>query len=97
MPHQQSVGTKTDRAGQNRASEESNVEGPLSVGHPGDLACKHKATGGTIMPQVGFVKAMKDYFGLLPGQSVIHCGSELKALSHEEKTRFRQGPAWHRH
>lgn len=43
------------------------------------------------MPQVGFVKAMKDYFGLLPGQTVLQFGAELKALSFEEKCDFAQG------
>jgi len=43
------------------------------------------------MPQVGFVKAMKDYFGVLPGQSVIQFGRELKALSYEEKLDFAKG------
>jgi hypothetical protein len=40
------------------------------------------------MPQIGFVKAMKDFFGPLPGQSVLQFGAELKALSHEEKREF---------
>ena len=43
------------------------------------------------MPQIGFVKAMKDYFGLLPGQSVIQFGAELRALSYEEKLTFASG------
>jgi hypothetical protein len=43
------------------------------------------------MPQVGFVKAMKDYFGLRPGQTVMQFGAELKALSYEEKLDFAQG------
>ena len=43
------------------------------------------------MPQVGFVKAMKDYFGLLPGQTVLQFGAELKALGHNEKLDFTQG------
>ncbi len=43
------------------------------------------------MPQVGFVKAMKDFFGLLPGQSILQFGAELRALSHEEKLEFAQG------
>lgn len=43
------------------------------------------------MPRIGFVKAMKDFFGLLPGQSVIQFGQELKALSHEEKLDFANG------
>jgi hypothetical protein len=47
--------------------------------------------GRTNMPQVGFVKAMKDFFGLLPGQSVIQFGAELRALSHEEKLDFAKG------
>ena len=40
------------------------------------------------MPRTSFVKAMKDFFGLLPGQSVSHFGSELKALSQEDKFDF---------
>jgi hypothetical protein len=44
-----------------------------------------------IMPQTGFVKAMRDYFGLLPGQSLLQFGAELKALSYEEKLDFVQG------
>lgn len=43
------------------------------------------------MQQIGFVKAMKDYFGLLPGQSVLQFGTELKALSHAEKLDFANG------
>jgi hypothetical protein len=43
------------------------------------------------MPQPGFVKAIKDYFGLLPGQTVIQFGAELRALSHEEKLDFARG------
>ncbi len=43
------------------------------------------------MPQPSFVKAMKDYFGLLPGQTVLQFGRELRALSHEEKLGFAQG------
>jgi hypothetical protein len=43
------------------------------------------------MPQIGFVKAMKDYFGVLPGQTVMPFGAELKALSYEEKLDFAQG------
>jgi hypothetical protein len=44
-----------------------------------------------IMPKTGFVKAMKDYFGLLPGQSVMQFGAELRALSDQEKHDFAQG------
>ena len=43
------------------------------------------------MPRTGFVKAMKDYFGLLPGQAVVQFGAELRALSHEEKLDFGRG------
>jgi hypothetical protein len=43
------------------------------------------------MPQVGFVKAMKDYFGLLPGQTVMQFGAELKALTHDDKLDFARG------
>jgi hypothetical protein len=43
------------------------------------------------MPQTGFVKAMKDFFGALPGQSVTQFGAELKALSHDEKLDFASG------
>jgi len=41
--------------------------------------------------KIGFVKAMKDYFGLLPGQTVLQFGAELRALSHEEKLEFAKG------
>jgi hypothetical protein len=47
--------------------------------------------GRTIMPQLGFVKAMKDYFGLLPDQSTIQFGAELRALSPEEKRDIARG------
>jgi hypothetical protein len=40
------------------------------------------------MHQIGFVKAMKDYFGLLPGQPVLQFGAELRALSHEDRLDF---------
>ncbi len=43
------------------------------------------------MPQIGFVKAMKDFFGLRPGQSTMQFGAELRELSHEEKLNFAQG------
>jgi hypothetical protein len=43
------------------------------------------------MPQIGFVKAMKDFFGLLPGQSLAQFGAELKALSHKERLDFARG------
>ena len=43
------------------------------------------------MSQIGFVKAMKDYFGLLPGQTVLQFGAELRARSHEEKLDFAEG------
>ena len=43
------------------------------------------------MPQVGFVRAMKDYFGLLPGQSIMQFGADLKTLSPEEKLDFAKG------
>ena len=43
------------------------------------------------MSQIGYVKAMKDYFGLLPGQTVMQFGVELKALTHEEKLDFARG------
>jgi hypothetical protein len=43
------------------------------------------------MPQVGFVKAMKDFFGLLSGQTIQQFGAELKALSYEEKLEFALG------
>jgi hypothetical protein len=42
------------------------------------------------MPQIGFVKAMKDYFGLQPGQTILQFGAELKALSYDEKLDFAQ-------
>jgi hypothetical protein len=44
-----------------------------------------------VMPPIGFVKAMKDYFGLRPGQTVLQFGAELRALSHEEKLDFANG------
>ena len=37
------------------------------------------------MPQIGFVKAIKEFFGLLPGQTLAQFGAELKALSYQEK------------
>jgi hypothetical protein len=37
------------------------------------------------MPQIGFVKAMKDYFGLLPGQTILQFGAELRVFSYEDK------------
>ena len=43
------------------------------------------------MPRTGFVKAMKDYFGLLPCQSVTQFGAELKTLSDTEKHEFADG------
>lgn len=43
------------------------------------------------MPQISFVKAMKDYFGLRASQSVIQFGAELRALSHDEKLDFAKG------
>jgi hypothetical protein len=43
------------------------------------------------MPQIGFVKAMKDYFGLLPGESVMQFGAELKALTEADKQNFATG------
>jgi hypothetical protein len=42
------------------------------------------------MSQSGFVKAMMDFFGLRPGQTVIQFGAELKALSMDEKKEFAQ-------
>lgn len=43
------------------------------------------------MSKVGFVKAMKDFFGLLPGQTVLQFGAELKVLTYEEKLDFAKG------
>lgn len=43
------------------------------------------------MSQIGFVKAMKEVFGLLPGQTITQFGAELKALSYEEKFDFANG------
>ena len=43
------------------------------------------------MNQTSFVKAMKDYFGLLPSQTVLQFGAELKALSHADKCDFANG------
>ncbi len=40
------------------------------------------------MPRIGFVKAMKDFFGVPPGQTVLQFGAELKALSYDEKLDF---------
>jgi hypothetical protein len=44
-----------------------------------------------IMPRIGFVKAMKDFFGLLPGQTLAQFGVELRALSYQEKVEFANG------
>lgn len=38
--------------------------------------------------QKPFAGVMKQYFGLLPGQSVMQFGTELKALSYNEKLEF---------
>lgn len=43
------------------------------------------------MSRTSFVKAMKDFFGLLPGQTVSQFAAELKALSHEGKLDFAAG------
>ncbi len=43
------------------------------------------------MPQIGFVKAMKDFFGPLPGQNIMQFGAELRELSHEDKLEFAHG------
>jgi hypothetical protein len=43
------------------------------------------------MPQISFVKAMKDYFGLLPGPTILQFGAELRPLSHREKLDFASG------
>jgi len=43
------------------------------------------------MPQIGFIKAMKDFFGPLPGQSVMQFGAELRTLSYDEKVDFAKG------
>jgi hypothetical protein len=40
------------------------------------------------MPQIGFVKAMKDFFGLRPGQTIMQFGAELRALTHQDKLDF---------
>jgi hypothetical protein len=37
------------------------------------------------------VKAMKDYFGLRPGQTAPQFGAGLRALSSEEKLEFARG------
>jgi hypothetical protein len=37
---------------------------------------------------LSFIKAMSDYFGRKPGQSVGEFSAELKALSHEDKLYF---------
>ena len=42
------------------------------------------------MSQIGFVKAMKDFFGPLPGQSIMQFGLN-SGPSHEEKLDFAQG------
>lgn len=38
-------------------------------------------------PQV-FVSQMRNFFGLLPGQSLLDFGKEIKALSFQEKLEF---------
>jgi hypothetical protein len=43
------------------------------------------------MSQIVFVKAMKDFFGLRPGQTVVEFGAELRALTYEEKLEFANG------
>ena len=43
------------------------------------------------MLQIGFVKAIKDHFGLRPGQTTMQFGAELRELSYEEKLDFAQG------
>jgi hypothetical protein len=43
------------------------------------------------MPPTGFVKTMKDYFGLLSGQTLLQFGAELKNLSYEEKLDIAKG------
>lgn len=37
---------------------------------------------------VSFIKAMSDFFGRKPNQTVGEFGAELKALSHEDKLYF---------
>jgi hypothetical protein len=44
-----------------------------------------------IMPRTGFVKAVKEFFGLLPGQTLLQFGAELKALTYEDKQEIAQG------
>jgi hypothetical protein len=44
-----------------------------------------------IMPRVGFVKAVKGFFGLLPGQTLLQFGAELQALSYDDKMEFAKG------
>ena len=41
--------------------------------------------------QATFAAAMKEFFGLKPGQSLQGFAAELKALSDEEKAFFRAG------
>lgn len=35
-----------------------------------------------------FISAMKEYFGILPGQTAMGFGKEVQALSYEEKMDF---------
>ena len=41
--------------------------------------------------QMSFVEAMRDYFGLQPGQTLTSFFQELKHLSPEEREYFKQG------
>ena len=51
------------------------------------------------MPQIGFVKAMKDYFGLLPGQTVMQFKARTprQQTLPEDKQEFASGLALHGH
>jgi len=40
------------------------------------------------MKQESFVTAMRQHFGLLPGQTLTQFGAELKALSSEDRAYF---------
>lgn len=39
----------------------------------------------------GFMVAAKEFFGLLPGQSPVQFGQELKTLSYEDKMEIAAG------
>ena len=45
------------------------------------------------MKKMGFITAIKDFFGLHPGQTLTQFGTEVKALSEAERDFFRAGLA----